>query len=202
MFAFRYVSRIWIWIFVIYLFFIFVMCYCGYRYINFIYKQVWRWGRVPPKKKVGSRVRVGVGIRVLEWWVPNSLWGSLDPSARFKPLGLRPSLLNPWVLGLGAGGIWGQFSCLLLTLASERPRHSHKSDTRWSSDLIIDLNAWMGINPALIPAQHWLIPCAPLCTKLTLVNTLWARKTTKIWTQIRKILLINDSFCGELKLKN
>jgi hypothetical protein len=60
-FSFRYVSRIWIWIFVTYLFFIFVMCYCGYRYINFIYKQVWRLGRVP-KKVIGSWVGVGVGI--------------------------------------------------------------------------------------------------------------------------------------------
>ncbi len=44
----------------------FVMCYCGYRYINFIYKQVWRWGRVP-KKKIGSRVGVGVGICVFHF---------------------------------------------------------------------------------------------------------------------------------------
>ncbi len=37
-------------------------------------------------------------------------------------------------------------------------------------------------------------------TILTLVITLWAWKTTKIWTQIWRILLIIDSFHGEFLL--
>lgn len=154
MFSFRYVSRIWIWIFVIYLFFIFVMCYCDYRYINFIYKQVWRWGRVP-KKNIGSQVGVGARICIFHLHNYTHTHTHIPYLNTLQALGVKLNTRpTPVITNRPHFHTWNGVGNFFICSINDCP-HGQPSVLQ-----LIDLNAWMVINPALIPARHWLIPCS------------------------------------------